>query len=242
MAYLAHTAHAQLGALWIACIGWTLIAMALGLIQWRVWLVADREVISSGVVWVGLWRACFDSHTVVTPSLQVMHCTYINPTEAYTPPEIIAGQVLMLLSLLVGLFGNAGGIYSMRNIYFGVEKSSLGFIGVGALCLLAAVMSLVPLLWNLTSVVTNQTIKFPSDFKLPPAPVSQYVGCGIGVGMVGAALMIVSGIVFCKYKAPAKPKPGTQQSLAPASRPMAAGMLTVLNGKDNPMFELHEPL
>uniref|UniRef100_A0A672INS0 Claudin 34 n=1 Tax=Salarias fasciatus TaxID=181472 RepID=A0A672INS0_SALFA len=176
MAYLAHTAHAQLAALWAACVGWILISVALGLIQWRVWLLADRDVVSSGVAWVGLWRACFNSHTVVSPGFQAMHCKYIDPTEAFAPPEIVAGQVLMLLSVLVGICGNAGGLYSMRNVYFGVERGSVGFIATGALCLLAAVMSLVPLVWNLTSVVTNQTIQFPPDFKLPPAPAAQYVG------------------------------------------------------------------
>ncbi|XP_040887948.1 claudin-34-like [Toxotes jaculatrix] len=253
MTYLAHTAHAQLGALWLSCVGWTLTAVALGLIQWRVWQVSDREVISSGVAWVGIWRACFNSYTVVTPGFKVMHCRYISLTEAFTPPEIVAGQVLMVLSLLVGLCGNAGGVYALRNIYFG--KSSLvrlSFFTSGALCLLAAVMSLIPLLWNLTAVVTNQTIVFPPEFKMPQSPDSQYVGCGIGVGMVGSALMIVSGIIFCLYKLPVKPKPRAELcvreqvhldgSLPAPSVTDSRGALTSCVGKQNPAFELHEHL
>lgn len=227
MAYLVHTAHAQLCALWLACVGWTLTTMALGLIQWRVWQVSDREVISSGVAWVGIWRACFNSHTLVTPGFRVMHCKYISLTEAFTPPEIMAGQVLMILSLLVGLCGNAGGVYALRNVFFGMEKTSsirLAFFTTGALCLLAGVMSLIPLLWNLSSVVTNQTINFPAEFKMPQAPESQHVGCGIGVGMVGTVLMIVSGIIFCTYRLPARSQPRMQTP----------------GGKDNPAFESHE--
>lgn len=53
MVYLAHSAHAQLGALAMGCVGWTLTAVAMGLIQWRVWHVSGRSVISSGVAWVG---------------------------------------------------------------------------------------------------------------------------------------------------------------------------------------------
>lgn len=203
MAYLVHTAHAQLAALWLACVGWTLTAVALGLVQWRVWHVADREVISSGVAWVGIWRTCFNSQTLVTPGLLVMHCKCIGLTEAFTPPEIAAGQVLMLLSLLVGLCGNAAGIYALRNVYLGTDKTLLirvAFPTAGALYLLAAVMSLVPLLWNLISVLTNQTINFPAEFKMPHAPKSQQEGGGITVGMVGAILMIVSGIIFCAHR------------------------------------------
>ncbi|XP_078100057.1 claudin-34-like [Sander vitreus] len=238
MNYLAHTAHAQLGALWLGCVGWTLTAMALGLIQWRVWQVSDREVISSGVAWVGIWRACFNSHTLVTPSFRVMHCRYISLAEAFTPPEIVAAQVLMLLSLLVGLCGNAGSVYALRNIYFGTERNSpirLPFFTTGVLCLLAAVMSLIPLLWNLTSVVTNQMIKFPPEFNMPQAPDSQHVGCGIKVGIVGTALMIVSGIIFCTYRLPVRSQHLGESLTAPSVTDSRGAAV-----KDNPAFESHE--
>lgn len=241
MTYLAHTAHAQLCALWLSCVGWALTGVALGLIQWRVWLVSDREVISSGVAWVGVWRTCFNSHTLVSPGFKVMHCSYISPTEAYTPPEIVTAQVLMLLSLLVGLCGNAGGVYALRNIYFGREKNlNICFFTAGALCLLAAVMSLIPLMWNLSSVVTNQTIGFPSEFRMPPAPVSQHVGCGIGVGMVGTVLMIISAIIFCMYRLPVK----SQARIQHEHQPVADGLrrLKSSRGEDNPGFESHEHL
>lgn len=245
MTYLAHTAHAQLCALWLACVGWTLTAVALGLIQWRVWHVSDSEVISSGVAWVGIWRTCFNSHIVVSQGYRVMHCRYIGLTGAFTPPEIVAGQVLMFLSLLVGLCGNAGGIYTMRNICLGVEKNwpiRSSFIATGALCVLAAVMSLVPLLWNLSSVVTNQTIRFPPEFKMPPAPDSQQVGSGIMVGIVGAILMILSGIVFCTYRSPVRSQPQEPQNRALPSVPHSRGALTTSRGKDNPAFESDEHL
>ncbi|XP_041822370.1 claudin-34-like [Chelmon rostratus] len=239
MTYLAHTTHAQLVALWLGCVGWTLTAVALGLIQWRVWVVSDTEVISSGLAWVGVWRACFNSHNLVSPGFRVMHCQSISLTEAFTPPEIVASQVLMLLSLLVGLCGNAGGVYALRNAYFGMEKKPpvrLAFLSTGALCMLAAVMSLVPLLWNLTSVVTNQTIAFPPEFKMPPAPDSQHVGCGIGVGMVGTVLMIVSGIIFCTYRSPVRSLRGKAHLDLPVQPEAGSG------GKNNPAFESHEHL
>ncbi|KAI3365856.1 hypothetical protein L3Q82_000839 [Scortum barcoo] len=246
MTYLAHTAHAQLGALWLAFIGWTLTAMALGLIQWRVWLVSDRGVISSGVAWVGIWRACFNSHTLVTPGFRVMHCEYISLTEVFTPPEIVAGQVLMLLSLLAGLSGTAVGVYGLRNVYFGMKSSSvrLVFSTTGALCLLAAIMSLTPLLWNLSSVVTNQTINFPPEFKMPQAPHSQHVGSGIGVGLVGTVLMIISGIIFCTYRLPARSWPSLKEEahLDSPVQPVtdSRGGVTSSGGKDNPAFESQE--
>lgn len=249
MAYLVHTAHAQLCALWAGWVGWTLTAVSLGLIQWRIWQVSDREVITSGEAWVGLWRACFNSHAVVSPGFLATHCEYISLTEAFTPPEIAAGQVLMLLSLLTGLCGNAGGVFALRNIYFGMKDSpihALCFI-TGGLSLLSAAASLIPLLWNMSSVVTNQTIRFPPEFKMPPAPESQYVGSGIGVGMVGAVLMAVCGVVFCSYRLPVSSQPRVRPALTHEVHldcwsPAGSETLTDTRGRENPAFESHEQL
>lgn len=251
MAYPVHTSHAKLGALWLSCMGWTLTIMALGLIQWRVWNVSDRDVLTSGVVWVGLWRVCFNSHTLVNPGVGALHCKHISLTEAFTPPEIVAGQVLMLLSLIVGLCANAAAVCVLRNVYFGMEKTSLirlRFLATGVLCLSAAVLSLIPLLWNLSSVVTNQTINFPPDFKMPQAPESQQVGCGIWVGMVGTVLMISTGIIFSTYKSPVRSQARMQRSLRAEVHldlPVRSvndglGALTSSGGKNNPAFESHE--
>lgn len=245
MTYLVHTAHAQLCALWAGCVGWTLTAVALGLIPWRIWQVSDRQVITSGEAWVGLWRTCFNSHTLVSPGFMATHCKYISITDAFTPPEIAAGQVLMLLSLLVGFCGNAGGVYALRNIYFGMKDSPIRLLCflAGGLSLLSAAASLIPLLWNMSSVVTNQTIKFPPDFKMPPAPEAQYVGSGIGVGMVGAVLMAVSGIVFCSYRLPVSARASLRHGVnMDDSSAAGSGTLTVMRGRDNPAFQFHEHL
>lgn len=232
MVYLAHSAHAQMGALPLGCVGWTLTCMSLGFIEWRVWLVGRSEVIESGVAWVGLWRVCFHSHALANPGF--LHCSTISPFEDYTPPEIAAGQVLMVLAVVGGLLGNAGGVYAVRNAYFGVRRTLLvrrAFYVSGALYLLAASTSSVPLLWNLHSVVTNQTISFPLDFRLLPAPILQYVGGGIGVGLVGTGLMVVCGIVFCCYRLPAE-----------VPRRAHGGQRVPWNvtGKENPAFESNE--
>lgn len=243
MAYRAHTT--QLYALVLGFVGWTLTAVALGLIQWRVWQVSHSDVISSGVAWVGLWRVCFNSHTLVTPAFTFMHCRSMGLTEAFTPPEVAAGQVLMLLSLVVGLCGNAGGVYAVRNIYFSLEKSTptrSAFFTTGALCLLAAVMSLIPLLWNLTSVVTNQTISFPPEFMMPAAPQSQHVGGGVMVGLVGTVMMVFSGIIFCSYRLPASSHLRTTlREQVHLDLPVQAAAAS-WKGKDNPAYESQEHL
>ncbi|KAM4601673.1 claudin-34-like [Polymixia lowei] len=248
MGYLVYTTHSQLVALWLGCVGWTLTAVTLGLIQWRVWHVADRSVISSGVASVGIWRVCFNSHTLVTANLKFMFCRSIGLSENFTPPEIAAAQVLVILALLTGFCGNASGVYALRNVYFGLEKSApihSAFSAAGVLCLLAAAMLLTPLLWNLHSVVTNKTVEFPPEFHMPLAPVSQEVGSGIVVGIVATVLMVVSGLIFLSYRLPGRSELRLQSSPREEGHLDGSGSLrcrSLTEGRDNPAFQSHEHL
>ena len=172
--------------------------------------MADLTFITSGEAWVGLWRVCFYSHTLVTSGFRVMYCQSMALSDSFTPPEVATAQVLTLLGLVVGFCGNAAAVYALRSVYFGLEKQTpirRAFAVAGTLCLLSAVCFLIPLLWNLNSVVTNQTIAFPSNFHMPPAPVTQNAGAGIGVGIVGSFMMIVSGVIFIFYRFPVKVGP-----------------------------------
>ncbi|XP_072516536.1 claudin-34 [Salminus brasiliensis] len=205
MPYLVHTAHAQFVGLWVGMIGWILTMVAIGLVQWRIWVVSDLSVITSGLAWVGIWRTCFYTHTLVMSEYEIMYCQKIHLSDAFVPSEIAAAQPMMLLALILGLFGNSSAIYGLRNIYFGLDKQKpimLAFSIGGGLLILAGVSSFIPLFWNLNSVVTNQTINFPSTFYMPPAPVEQYIGPGIAVGIFASILVVVSGMVFLSYKFP----------------------------------------
>ncbi|KAM6945339.1 claudin-34-like [Aplochiton taeniatus] len=250
--YLSHTAHPQFVGLWLGCLGWTLTAMTMGFIQWRVWLVQDVSLITSGLAWVGVWRACFYSHALETSRFTALYCRRIGPRDAFTPPEIAAAQVLMLLASAAGICGNASAAYALRNVYFGLGKEApvrSAFCVAGALSLTSAALSLVPLLWNLHSVVANRTIHFPPEFHFPPAPVEQWVGSGIVVGILASALLAVSGLIFLIYRLPSAVTWGTrvQPSLTDGTR-VSDGTLThsrvtvsgLMTGKDNPAYYSEE--
>ncbi|XP_066502989.1 claudin-34-like [Hoplias malabaricus] len=205
MPYLVHTAHAQFVGLWVGVIGWSLTIVSIGLVQWRIWAVSDVSVITSGFAWVGIWRTCFYSHVLVMSEYEVMYCQKIHLSDPFTPSEIAAAQPMMMLAVILGLLGNSSVIYGLRNIYFGLDMQrpiTLAFSIGGGLFILTGVCSFIPLFWNLYSVVTNQTIDFPPNFHMPPAPVEQYVGPGIAVGIFASILVVGSGMVFLSYKFP----------------------------------------
>ncbi|KAM4739785.1 claudin-34 [Anableps anableps] len=199
MIYLAHTAHWQFLGLVFGFLAWLFIMTTAGINEWRLWYVDDVSIITSGVAWVGIWRACFHSH--VLPDTE--NCQSISISDSYVPPEIPLAQVLMMLAVITGLLGNISAAVAMRMAYFSVKdrrKMRLSFILTGALYLVTAVLSLVPLVWNMTSVLNNSTIDFPPEFNLPVAPVQQSVGPAIGVGIFASILMLISGGIFFCYR------------------------------------------
>jgi len=205
MPYLVHTAHAQFVALWLGTVGWILIIVTLGLVEWRVWEVSDQSVITSGLAWVGIWRVCFYSHVLVLSDNQIMFCQRIGLLESFTPPEIASAQVLLIVALILGLIGNASVVYGLRNIYFGLNTFKairLAFYTGGFLFILTGAAALVPVCWNLHSVINNQTIIFPAEFLMPPAPAKQHIGPGIIVGIFASTLLVCSGVVFLSYRFP----------------------------------------
>ncbi|XP_032382687.1 claudin-34 [Etheostoma spectabile] len=199
MIYLVHTAHWQFLGLMAGVLAWILIMTTTGLDEWRLWHVADESVITSGVAWVGIWRACFYSH--VLP--RVENCQSIGISDHFAPAEIPVAQVLMVIAVICGLAGNITAAVAVRMVYFSVENRRnirLVFVLAGTLYVLAGTFSLVPLVWNMSSVLKNSTIGFPPEFHLPAAPARQQIGSAIGVGFFASMLLFISGVLFLCYR------------------------------------------
>lgn len=197
--YLANTAHWQFLGLLAGTVAWIFIMATTGLNEWRLWDVADVSVITSGVAWVGIWRACFYSQAL--PEME--NCQRISITDSFAPVEIPVAQVMMMLAVISGLAGNISAALAMRLAYFSVEHHRnirLFFLLAGTLYLLTGTLSLVPLAWNMSSVLNNNTIDFPPEFHLPAAPVRQQVGSAIAVGILASIVILMSGLLFLCYR------------------------------------------
>ncbi|XP_068581515.1 claudin-34-like [Cebidichthys violaceus] len=244
MMYLAHTAHWQFLGLMAGVLAWILIMVATGLNEWRLWFVDDVSVVTSGVAWVGIWRACFYSHVLS----EIENCRGIAISDPFAPAEIAAAQVLMVLALICGLVGNITGAMAMRMVYFFVEdrrNMRLVFVLAGTMYLLAGTLCSVPLAWNMSSVLNNSSIHFPPEFHLPAAPVRQQVGSAIAVGVFASVLMLVSGLLFLTYRyawtAPSSEAP--RDARDPLRGPRTQTVLEHNGdnqGRDNPAFHNKE--
>lgn len=242
MSYLAHTAHWQFFGLVLAVLGLILTVATSGVDDWRVWYVDDVSVITSGMAWVGIWRACFYSQVLD----EVEFCRSIRITDSFIPAEIAAAQVLCMAAIPVGIAANLVAGYAMRRTYFNIDGGNLRlfFSAAGALYFLTATCSLIPVFWNMSSVLENRTIDFPPEFLLPSAPYKQELGLGILTGIGSSVLLIISGLLFLSYRQTRKPmkhkadeteeKPGGNTSLR------TGALATVREGTDNQAFKVED--
>ncbi|XP_017335198.1 claudin-34 [Ictalurus punctatus] len=197
MSYLVHTAHWQFFGLVLSVVGFILTVATSGVDDWRVWYVDDKSIITSGMAWIGTWRACFYSNVLETAKF----CRRINIRDSFVPPEIAAAQVLCMMAIPVGIAANLVAGYAVRLAYFNIDGGHvrLFFSSAGALNFLTSTCSLIPVCWNTRSVLENRTIDFPPEFLLPPAPYKQELGLGITTGIGSSVLLIISGLLFLAY-------------------------------------------
>ncbi|KAK3574093.1 hypothetical protein QTP86_002859 [Hemibagrus guttatus] len=242
MSYLAHTAHWQFFGLVLAVLGLILTIATSGMDDWRVWYVNDVSVITSGMAWVGIWRACFYSNVLDAAEF----CRRISITDSFIPQEIAAAQVLCMTAIPVGIAANLIAGYAIRLAYFNIDGGHirLFFSSAGALYFLTATCSLIPVFWNMNSVHKNHTIDFPPEFLLPPAPYKQELGLGITTGIGSSVLLIISGLLFLSYRQPRKPRKHKAEGTGD-NTDLRTGGLDTENGRegtDNPAFKTEEKL
>ncbi|XP_060774328.1 claudin-34 [Neoarius graeffei] len=246
MYYLVHTAHWQFFGLVLGVVGLILTVATSGVDDWRVWHVGDVSVITSGMAWVGIWRACFYSNVLDTAEF----CRSISITDSFIPPDIAAAQVLCMTAIPVGIAANLIAGYAMRRAYFNIDGGHVRrfFSSAGVLYFLTAVCSLIPVFWTMSSVLENRTIDFPPEFLLPPAPYKQELGLGIITGIGSSVLLIISGLLFLSYSKTRKPRKhkteGTEEKNQGNTnfRSGALGPASVREGTDNLAFKLEDKL
>ncbi|KAM4047655.1 claudin-34 isoform 1-T2 [Anomaloglossus baeobatrachus] len=205
MPNLAHTTYLQIVGFAISTLGWILGSISTGLVQWRVWHVANTTLITSGIAWIGIWRTCFFSHILVSPNLKTMYCQQFSVMDSFIPREIFVAQGLMLVAIILGAAGKAVCVFGLKNVFQGTNHEPRiphWFTTGGILILLSSISIIISVAWNMHSVVNNFSIPFPSTFGMPSNPEKQEVGAAISVGVVSAILLFTSGIFFLCYRLP----------------------------------------
>ncbi|KAG7276282.1 hypothetical protein CRUP_015605 [Coryphaenoides rupestris] len=173
------------------------------------------------------WRLWYvPDATAVVSSGVAWVCRHMDAEAGFVPSDIVVARVL---------HGAGGGLRA-------------AFAAAGSLYVLTGACSSVPLVWSITAVLANHSIDFPPEFQLPPAPAQQRVGSAVGVGMVGAVLILLCGLTFLCYRIPAgreepdKLQPADSSLSCPHDPRTLGTSKTRDRERDNPTFDLEEVL
>ncbi|XP_070773741.1 claudin-4-like [Enoplosus armatus] len=192
----------QIGGLALVLMGVLGLCLACGLPMWRETSFVGANVVTAQSVWDGLWLHCI---LQATGQMQCKrHTTSITLT-----PDIQAGRVLTLLSILAGLLGFivtllGGGVANCSGAppdplepptSSATRKKVLKLFKVcllgGALCVLSGILCLVSVSWS-----AGTTISVYND-PLVTAALKREVGSSIYIGWASSVLLLLGGALIC---------------------------------------------
>ncbi|XP_072470516.1 claudin-34-like [Notamacropus eugenii] len=199
--------HLQFPFFTLATLGWILALVSMGHSEWRVWhLKNTTPVISSGIAWVGICKACFRSTTLLLPEERSDKiCQSYGMRNTFLPKDFRAVQIICACACILGAIGTVYSSTGLRNFYKGVPHKPVmcnPFTMAGLFFLSAGTCVSICVIWNFLSVFHNGSINFPDSFFLPPSPKTQEIGNAAYVATVSAILMLLSGVFFfaCKFR------------------------------------------
>uniref|UniRef100_A0A670Z4R6 Claudin 34 n=1 Tax=Pseudonaja textilis TaxID=8673 RepID=A0A670Z4R6_PSETE len=184
-------------------LGWILCITSTATDHWRVWHVKSKDNLYPGLLWIGIWRACYLHST--HPENRYIHCEDFTEDLKMLPNEIFLAQDLLSLCCIVGAVGITFMSFALWNVVRTITHKTflLTLFNVGGLMnFLTGIIILIPISWNSYSIFINADIRFPESFKMPTSPMFQEMGAAIYVGYIASFLLLVSGVmIVCNRRA-----------------------------------------
>uniref|UniRef100_A0A8C0JB24 Claudin 34 n=1 Tax=Chelonoidis abingdonii TaxID=106734 RepID=A0A8C0JB24_CHEAB len=196
-------------------LGWILCVISIGLIQWRVWHVDNTTIISSGTIWIGIWDVCFTLNPELANGSSLMLCQRFTTQNTFIPSEIFVAQDLLMLATVMEAVAIGFTLFALWGVYKKELKkhySLVFFLTGGILNILSSFFILIPVSWNLHSIMKNRSIAFPPPYHLPSTPKSQEVGAAIPVGLISVLLLLLGAFLLLYNKS--KPVQASPQKLS----------------------------
>lgn len=196
--WLAQISCYRLCGLLLALIGWSMCIISTAGDQWRVWHIEHMPGVSSARLWVGIWRVCFIQDATDEENIH-LHCEEFTEEYRTLPKEIFIAQDLMSLAAIVQSLAMGFMVFALWKVHKDAKQKKVlfTFFTIGSILnLISGIIILVPVSWNLYSILMKEGIEFPEFFVLPHSPKEQYVGSAIYVGYVASACLLSSGTVI----------------------------------------------
>ncbi|CAN9501125.1 unnamed protein product [Ophioblennius macclurei] len=176
----------QILALSLAIVGFLGSIVICALPTWKVTAFIGANIVTSQVIWEGLWMNC------VTQSTGQMQCKVYDSLLAL-PQDLQAARALVVIAIIVGVFGVLLGVVGGKCTNFGgdeVQKCRVA-IASGIVFIVAGLLVLVPVCWTANTIIR--------DFYNPVLTNAQRreLGASLYIGWGSAGLLFLGGGILC---------------------------------------------
>lgn len=180
------SAGRQMLGLALAIIGFLGSIIVCALPTWKVTAFIGANIVTSQVIWEGLWMNC------VTQSTGQMQCKVYDSLLAL-PQDLQAARALVVIAIIVGVFAILLGVVGGKctNFVEDERQKSKVAIASGIVFLIAGLMVLIPVCWTANTIIR--------DFYNPLLTNAQRreLGASLYIGWGSAGLLFLGGGLLC---------------------------------------------
>lgn len=162
------------------------LCLTCGLPMWRTTYFIGANIVTGQIVWDGLWMNC------VMQSTGQMQCK-IQSSIMNMTQDLQAAQALIVIAILITFAGVLMVFIGGRCTSCLKNEASMAKLVIfgGILCIIAAVVCLIPVCWSATFTI------YDYDNVLVPTSQKREIGSCIYIGWGTTFVLLLGGIILC---------------------------------------------
>ncbi|XP_017292657.1 claudin-4 [Kryptolebias marmoratus] len=170
----------------LAIIGFLGAIIICGLPTWKVTAFIGANIVTSQVIWEGLWMNC------VIQSTGQMQCK-VYDSLLILPQDLQAARALVVIAIVIAALGILLGVVGGKCTNFVPEENRKAKVAIaaGVVFIIAGVLVLIPVCWSANTIIR--------DFYNPTLINAQKreLGASLYIGWGAAALLLLGGALLC---------------------------------------------
>ncbi|XP_054459619.1 claudin-4-like [Anoplopoma fimbria] len=176
----------QMAGCAMALLGWIGVIIVCGTPMWRVSAFIGTNIVTSQVMWEGIWMSC------VVQSTGQMQCKVYDSMLALST-DLQGARALMVVSIVTGIAGIfiafAGG--KCTNFIPEERAKARASVAAGVVLIISGILCLIPVSWTAGMIITDFYNPMLVDAQKRELGASLYIGWGAG------ALLVFGGALLC---------------------------------------------
>ncbi|XP_061638464.1 claudin-4-like [Phyllopteryx taeniolatus] len=183
---IMHSMGMQMAGCALALLGWIGVLIACGSPMWRVTAFIGSSIVTSQIMWEGLWMSC------VVQSTGQMQCKVYDSMLALSQ-DLQAARALVVVSIVIGLAGVLVAFASGKCTSFIPDKRAKARASVagGVLLIISGFLIIIPVSWTASIIIRNFYNPTVVDAQKRELGASLYIGWGAG------GLLLLGGALLC---------------------------------------------